>query len=113
MIKNSFENLVDPLDNRKIGTNVFFNNNIFSGSFSTNGPDAVVGSWEETGFNIKRNYTADNGNSFFGIDNSPLLSGTEWSGTHRINGLFLIAGEYAQKTGVLSGASICDIFPTV
>ena len=113
IISDCFEVLEDPFDNEKLGTNVFLNYNIFKGSYSPNGPDAVVGSWEKTGFNIKRNFTAENRSSYFGIDNTPLLSGTEWSGTHRTNGLFLIAGEYLQKTGKLNGASIVDIFPTV
>lgn len=113
IIDDTFQSLTDPADNNKIGTNVYFKSGIFSGPYSGNGPDAVVGSWEDTGFNIKRNYTNDNGSSFFGIDNTPFLSGTEWSGTHRINGIFLIAGDYIQHNGELSGAGICDIFPTV
>lgn len=113
VVREIFENLEDPSDHGKLGTNVFIKSEIFSGPYSSNGPDAVVGSWEETGFNIKRNYTNDDGRSFFGIDNGALLSGTEWSGTHRINGIFLIAGEYVKNTGEMTGAGICDIFPTV
>ena len=113
LIDDSFQELKDPENNTKLGTNVYVKNNIFTGPNSAAGPDAVIGSWEETGFNIKRNYNNNEGSAYFGIDSNPLVSGTEWSGTHRINGIFLISGDYIKDAGELTGTGICDIFPTV
>ncbi len=110
-IKDAFLNLKDPQGNSSLGVEVFSKEEIFSGPYMSKAPDLIPAAWSERGFNLKK-APSQNG-SLLRMEEGSIASGSEWSGTHKMEGFFLVSGEKAASGKVLRNINIIDVFPTV
>ena len=119
-ISDAFNNLKDPKNSSKIGVKVFSKEEIFKGPYLFKAPDLIPTAWSDKGFNLKNtpsslmksSGTSKNG-FCLGIEEGPLISGSEWSGTHKMEGFFLASGEKIRGGNVLKNMKIVDVFPTI
>jgi len=114
-IRDAFNNLKDPENDSKIGVEVFSKEEIFSGPYISKAPDLIPASWSDQGFNLKKVHPSVSKDAFcLGMEEGPLISGSEWSGTHKMEGFFLACGEriIGGKT-LKEDIRIVDVFPTV
>lgn len=113
-IRDAFNNLKDPRDSLKIGVEVFSKDEIYNGPYLFKAPDLIPAAWSDKGFNLKNTPSTRSKNGFcLGIEEGPLISGSEWSGTHKIEGFFLASGKKIRGGNVLKNMKIVDVFPTI
>lgn len=103
--------LKDPSDDSRVVDKVYRKNDLFHGSRVDKAPDLLV-AWKDYIYFSRA--TMDNKEdtvfgSLFNIDSSDF----EYSGTHRLNGIFLCKGEDIKKRLCLNNIKILDIAPTI
>jgi len=105
--------LVDPLTGKPIIPAVYHKNEIYCGPYSDNAPDLILDWWSDSQFVIKQSFPCHEDDPIVVRRGRTLASGTEWSGTHRMNGLMLFKGPGFTKGRQDGGATIIDMAPTV
>lgn len=98
--------LRDPETGEKVVDKVFRKEEVYSGSYVDRAPDII--------FIMKdMKYIAEFGSFGFHHDSlfgSPILRST---GTHRMNGIFIMKGKNVKRNSVVKGAKIIDLAPTI
>lgn len=105
-IAEALKKIKHPITGETLGARVFFKEEIYTGPFLTSAPDIVF-------------YLGDGG-----WDQSPLIEEetflpfpvkeSEWSGCHRTDGFFLLAGEGIKRAkGGCNQVEIIDLMPTI
>ncbi len=112
-IKNAFLSLKDPEGNSDLGIEVFSKEEIFRGPYVSKAPDLIPAAWSDKGFNLKKAPSAPQNSPLLRMEDGPLAGDFGWSGTHKMEGFFLISGEKAVSGRVLKNIKIIDVLPTV
>jgi len=113
-IREAFSNLKDPRSGSRLDVEVFSKEEVFNGPYMPKAPDLIVAAWSDQGFNLKKGPHRVSKDGFcLGIEEPPLISGSEWSGTHKMEGFFLAAGDKIMGGNVLKNIKIVDVFPTL
>jgi predicted AlkP superfamily phosphohydrolase/phosphomutase len=98
-IKDRLLNLIDRENDRKVIKNVYFREEIFKGSHSSDAPDIVIEPSEYY---------------YLGREKGENLADLDWaSGDHDRDGIFIAYGKDIRESGEISGQEIIDIAPTV
>jgi len=94
--------IIDPETGRRVVGGVFKKEEVYSGKHIGEAPDIVY-------FLDDMKYVQK-----VGISSGRLWVDSPYSGTHRLQGMFLACGKYIKKTGErIGGVSIYDVAPTI
>lgn len=104
--------LKDQEGNRVI-KKIYKKNDVYKGPFIDNAPDLILDWWTGEGFTSRTSASGHNGDIFVRDNKQKLRGGIEWSGTHKINGVFMAMGYPFKQNFILRNAHIVDIAPTV
>jgi predicted AlkP superfamily phosphohydrolase/phosphomutase len=106
------KSLVDPKTGKPAVSSVHRTRDLYHGPYMANAPD-LLPSWWEDGFLLEQ--SAPGGPEGLDVERSkaPLAGGVEFAGSHRLNGVFMMAGGPTRRGLKLTGAEIIDIAPTV
>jgi predicted AlkP superfamily phosphohydrolase/phosphomutase len=105
-IKDKLEDLLDPEDNMPVVDKVVFKEEYFFGENSETSPDLVI-IMRDFSYITRQGYELNNKGNLF---ESPA---NHESGSHRLDGLLIIAGNQTKSNSIIDGASIMDLFPTI
>lgn len=100
-----------PMDNSRVVDCVYRCQELFSGDLADKAPDLLI-AWKDYEY-FSRVTMDDRENAVFGslfnIDSSDF----EYSGTHRLNGIFLCKGQGIKAGAHIADAQILDVAPTI
>jgi predicted AlkP superfamily phosphohydrolase/phosphomutase len=104
--------LVDPKTGRPVVSKVFRTRDLYTGPFVAKAPD-LIPSWWDDAFLLEQ--SAPGGGLAGAVERStsPVTGGVEFAGSHRLEGVFMIAGGPARRSHAFAGARIIDVAPTV
>jgi len=111
-VEKVLEGLVDPKTGQPAISNVYRSGDLYHGPYSDRAPD-LLPSWWEDGFLLDQSVPGGPEALMVERSKSPIMGGVEFAGSHRLNGVFMIAGGPARKGLVFDGAEIIDVAPTV
>jgi predicted AlkP superfamily phosphohydrolase/phosphomutase len=105
-------NLKDPKTGRPVVSNVYRARDLYDGACLAKAPDLIL-SWWEDHFLLDR--STPGGPEELDVERSqaPIRGGVEFAGSHRLDGVFAMAGGPVRKGFAFGGARIIDVAPTV
>ncbi len=101
--------LTDPATGKQLITRVLRREDIYSGPYAHLAPDLTLASWEGETFVCR---PSTRGRDIIESEAGRPVSGSDWTGTHRMNGIFIGAGP-AFRPGARPSPSILDLTPTI
>jgi len=103
--------LTDPDTGESIVTRVYRRQELYEGPYVEDAPDLLIG-WKDYSY-----YTSvapmQEADEIFGSHVHIDCSEYKHVGTHRLGGTFIAMGQGIKKGGVITGAGICDVAPTI
>jgi predicted AlkP superfamily phosphohydrolase/phosphomutase len=106
------KNLKDPKTGQPAISHVYRTCDLYQGQLAAQAPD-LIPSWWEDGFLIEQSRPASPRETDVERSTRPITGGVEFAGSHRLEGVFMIAGGPVRRGHVFSGARIIDVAPTV
>jgi predicted AlkP superfamily phosphohydrolase/phosphomutase len=105
-------NLKDPETGGKVVSNVYRTRDLYHGPCAAKAPD-LLPSWWEDGFLFEQ--STPGGPAALDVEHSrePVKGGVEFAASHRMDGVFMIAGGPTRGGHAFQGAEIIDVAPTV
>lgn len=108
------EKLLDLKDpGKNIIKNVLKKDDLFKGRYSDMAPDLLLNWWDDDGFTIRSSSQEKKKDFVRTVNKTDSDSLVNWSGTHRLNGIFLLMGKPFKKINIPSGVDIVDLAPTL
>lgn len=114
-IRKALYELRDPIDGSQVVSKIYRKEEIYHGKEMKKAPDLILSWWEGKGFTVKQSYPrlSDRDDSIVEYHSAMMQEGQDWSGTHRLNGIFLFYGKEIKKWERIEGTRIVDIAPTL
>jgi predicted AlkP superfamily phosphohydrolase/phosphomutase len=113
MITQELCALKDPRTGRPVVPRVYRRDEIFHGPFAQEAPDLVLDWWSDDAFSIKPSFPEQGAEPVLQIRNRTPEKGSEWGGTHRLNGVMILKGASFKKGVRIEGARLMDVAPTL
>jgi len=106
--------LRDPRTNDPVIKRVYRRNEVFNGPFACEGPDLVLDWWSEDSlFETAPSFPDE-------LDQPPIIisqpsasTSSEWGGTHRLDGIFILSGPMLKRNVIIENAQLIDLAPTI
>jgi predicted AlkP superfamily phosphohydrolase/phosphomutase len=108
----ALKSLTDPETGRPVISHVYRTRDLYHGPYIDKAPD-LIPSWWEDGFLLEQSAPRSNPHTDVERSRQPITGGVEFAGSHRLDGVFAIAGGPVRRGQVLTGAQIIDVAPTV
>jgi len=106
------ERLTDPKTGRPAVSHVYRTRDLYQGPCSANAP-ALLPSWWEDGFLLDDSIPGGPASLDVERSQEPIKGGVEFAGSHRLDGVFIMAGGPVRRGNPFTGAQIIDVAPTV
>ncbi len=110
--EQKLKELVDPQTGQPVISRVFRARDLYHGPFVDKAPD-LFPSWWIDGFLTEQSEPDNPATPIVERSTAPLNEGIEFAGSHRLDGVFMIAGGPVRPGHAFSGAKIIDVAPTV
>lgn len=104
--------LRDPRTGRPVISRLYRTRDLYHGPFVPNAPDLLL-SWWEDGFLLEQSRPGEPAAFHVERSTAALAGGVEFAGSHRLDGVFLLAGGPARRNFAFDGAKIIDVAPTI
>jgi len=104
--------LKDPQTGRPVVSHVYRARDVYHGPYAPRAAD-LIPSWWEDGFLTELSVAGGSPERIVERSQTPLQGGVEFAGSHRLDGVFIMAGGPARKGYAFTGAQITDVAPTV
>jgi predicted AlkP superfamily phosphohydrolase/phosphomutase len=104
--------LMDPQTGRPVVSRVYRTREIYNGPYTDRAPD-LIPSWWDDGFLLEQSSPGSPADRDVERSTEPVKGGVEFAGSHRLEGVFMMAGGPARRGHVFTGAQITDVAPTV
>ncbi|HEV3255518.1 MAG TPA: alkaline phosphatase family protein [Gemmataceae bacterium] len=104
--------LTDPQTGRPVISHVYRTRDVYHGPYVAKAPD-LIPSWWEDGFLLEQSVPGGRRGLTVERSKAPIQGGVEFSGSHRLNGVFVMAGGPTRRGCTFTGAQIIDVAPTV
>ncbi len=110
-ITSRLKELKNPETGEKLINKVFRKEEVFSGPYLPFAPDLIIPWWEKpyVQFSAENSFANDKS----AISKGGFIPGVEFSGNHRLHGIFLMKGRSIKRGFEVMNARIEDIAPTV
>ena len=114
-IQKVLHELRDPIDGSDVVSKTYRKEEIYQGKEMSTAPDLTLSWWEGKGFTVKQSFPRRSyqDNAIVEHPSGMVKGGQDWSGTHRLNGMFLFSGPKINKGKRIEGSRIIDIAPTL
>jgi predicted AlkP superfamily phosphohydrolase/phosphomutase len=104
--------LTDPETGLPVISHVYRTRDLYQGPYTSRAPE-LIPSWWEDGFLLEQSVPGGPKEKVVERSRAPIQGGVEFSGSHRLDGVFAVAGGPARRGLEFSGARIIDVAPTV
>jgi predicted AlkP superfamily phosphohydrolase/phosphomutase len=104
--------LKDPDTGKPAIQHVYRTRELYQGPLVGRAPE-LIPSWWEDGFLLEQSQPGRNPSADVERSREPITGGVEFAGSHRLHGVFMMAGGPVRQGQVFSGARIIDVAPTV
>ena len=111
-VANVLKELKDPKTGKPAVSNVYRSRDIYHGPYADAAPD-LVPSWWEDGFLLEQSVPGGPEKLLIERNTAPIQGGVEFAGSHRLDGVLIVAGGPARRGHRFTGANIVDVAPTV
>ncbi|MBI3810675.1 MAG: alkaline phosphatase family protein [Nitrospirae bacterium] len=105
--------LKDPRTGRQLIRKVYRRDEIYQGPYVNSAPDLTLCWWERDSFVTKPSFPEDRGKPVVQIRSEGFQDGSEWSGTHTLDGILLLKGKVFRSGGAAKDSRIIDLAPTL
>jgi predicted AlkP superfamily phosphohydrolase/phosphomutase len=105
--------LKDPRTGEPIISRVYRRDELFHGPFAKEAPDLILDWWSTNAFSVKPSFPEENDKPVVQILPRGPVTGPEWGGTHRKDGIFIARGKSLNRGTRIQGARLIDIAPTL
>jgi predicted AlkP superfamily phosphohydrolase/phosphomutase len=109
LVADKLSALKDPMTGKQLVSQVYRRQEIYQGPYVHLAPDLTLASWEGDTF-VSR--PSNRGRDVIECEAGTPLTGSDWSGTHRMNGIFIGAGGRFRR-GARATADLVDLAPTI
>jgi len=110
--ERALKGLIDPQTGRPVISQVYRTRDLYRGPFAENAPD-LIPSWWADGFLLEQSVPGGASDSIVERSTAPIQGGVEFAGSHRLEGVFVMAGGPVRGGHAFRGARIIDVAPTV
>ncbi len=104
--------LIDPRTKQPLISHVYRTQDLYEGPFKEAAPD-LLPSWWEDGFLLEQSHPGGARELQVERSETPIQGGVEFAGSHRLDGVFIMAGGPTRSNPDISDADIMDVAPTV
>jgi predicted AlkP superfamily phosphohydrolase/phosphomutase len=104
--------LKDPGTGKPAIRRVYRTRDLYQGPLVDRAPE-LIPSWWEDGFLLEQSQPGRDPATDVERSKEPITGGVEFAGSHRLHGVFMMAGGPVRAGHVFSGARIIDVAPTV
>ncbi len=104
--------LIDPRTKQPLISHVYRTRDLYHGPFTDAAPE-LLPSWWEDGFLLEQSVPGVPRDLQVERSSAAIQGGVEFAGSHRLDGVFMMAGGPTRKDFQFSGADIMDVAPTV
>jgi predicted AlkP superfamily phosphohydrolase/phosphomutase len=104
--------LTVPETGRPAISHVYRTRDLYHGPYMDKAPD-LIPSWWEDGFLLEQSMPGMQPGQAVERSREPIKGGVEFAGSHRLHGVFAMAGGPVRKGYAFTGAHITDVAPTV
>ncbi len=111
-VEQVLRGLIDPQTGRPVIDHVCRTRDLYHGPYVEKAPD-LLPSWWTDAFLTEVSVPGERADTAVRRSTTLLDCGVEFSGSHRLQGVFMIAGGPARRGHAFSGARIIDVAPTV
>ncbi|MGA2033378.1 MAG: alkaline phosphatase family protein [Thermoguttaceae bacterium] len=111
-VENALRAIKDPQTGRPLVGNVYRTRDLYHGPLVDHAPDLIL-SWWEDAFLLEQSVPGGPRDSIVSHSTTPIEGGVEFAGSHRLEGVFMIAGGPARRNFAFSEACITDVAPTI
>lgn len=110
--EETLKSLKDPKTGKPAISNIYRTRELYEGASKDKAPDLIL-SWWEDGFLLDQ--SAAGGPASLDVERStgPITGGVEFAGSHRMDGVFIMAGGPTRRGHAFNNARIIDVAPTV
>ncbi len=113
LVREGLSSLADPATGQPLGIRVHRRENLYQGPLLEQAPEFVLEWWADPGVTLEQSRPGESDRPVLRRFTRADATGLEWTGTHRLDGIFLAAGGPCQKGIRVDGVSILDIAPTL
>lgn len=111
-IKQALERLQNPGTGERLISELVSTRDVYTGPYASRAPDVLL-SWWLDGFLLEQSDPVLAAESTVEQSMSPVSGGVEFSGSHRMDGVFIMYGGPTRRNLAFTGAEIVDVAPTV
>ena len=112
-ISKSLYELKDPRTAQPVIKRVYHRDEIYQGPYADQAPDLTLDWWSDDAFATRPSFPEDRNEPVVVIRDRKPPKGSEWSGTHRLEGTLIIQGEAIKQGDRVNQAGIIDLAPTL
>jgi predicted AlkP superfamily phosphohydrolase/phosphomutase len=110
--EEALKRLTDAKTGRQVISNVYRTRDLYHGPYMNSAP-ALIPSWWEDGFLLEPSNPNGSAEQIVTRSYEPVRGGVEFAASHRLDGVFIMAGGPARRGHAFTGAQIIDVAPTV
>lgn len=108
----ALRDLKDPQTGRPVVSHVYRTRELYHGPHVDKAPD-LIPSWWDDAFLLEQSVPGGPPQRTVERSREPITGGVEFAGSHRLDGVFMMAGGPVRKDFAFAGADITDVAPTV
>jgi predicted AlkP superfamily phosphohydrolase/phosphomutase len=112
-ITRRIRELKDPRTGEPIVPHVYRRDELFHGPFAEEAPDLMLDWWSANAFSVKSSVPEDQDKPAVQILPRGPVKASEWGGTHRKAGIFIVGGKAFKKGIRIEGARLIDLAPSL
>ena len=105
--------LPDPVTRKPLISGVFTKEEVYRGPYLDHAPDLLLAWWEGDGFSARTSLPEDMGKPVVALATTAASDRVEWTGTHRMDGIFAARGARVRQGERVPSARIVDLAPTI
>ena len=110
-VESVLANLKDPATGQRVISQVIQTRRLYQGPYASEAPDLLI-SWWLDGFLLEKS-SAQEGRGTVEHCQLPVTGGVEFTGGHRLDGVFIMSGGPTRRGCAFQDARIIDVAPTV
>ena len=111
-VENILRSVKDPRTGKPAISEVYRTRDVYHGPYGEQAPD-LIPSWWQDGFLLEQSVPGGPADKMVERSMTPIQGGVEFSATHRLDGVFVVAGGPTKQGHWFNGADITDVAPTV
>ncbi len=113
LIRDKLAELKDPRTNEPVIKRILRRDEVFDGPYSDEAADLILDWWEASHFSTSPSFPEDTAEPAVEIRERKPSEGSEWGGTHRLDGVLIAQGKAFKRGAEVKGACLIDMAPTL